>query len=454
MTPEAVVKKIFRLEKNHNLFEMKVNNIAFYQLIRMQLYYYIVEEKKIFNKQDYSYKNISLTIYYIIKEVFSWYKRQKLINNKICIIQHSREIDRKDIYTDYLKKIIKEYSILHHSAGQNYTFQTNSINYDYFSLLKKILSLLGFSKPNQNKSVNKFIKIFKHEFLLDDKFENTMYSYIQNQINAYKVAKQFLKKTKFKTIIVVNSYSNQAILYAANELNIDTIELQHGVINKNHLGYHFPKLKKNQLLSFPRKLVLFGDFWKDKANYPINNKQLISLGSPHFDENYSKVKKIDKRNKNRVLVLSQQTMQRYLLDFIKSMVLNQKNLKFTYKAHPKENIKFAQNFLKNNKLMKNVKIIHGKQNIYKLFQKHTMQIGVFSTALYEGYSCKLKTGILVIPGWESMKTILHYPNIYTIKNYSDFKKMLISSNKNFSSAFFKPNAKKNFEEFFKQYRHF
>tara|TARA_B000000557_G_scaffold237885_1_gene215016 strand:- start:159 stop:569 length:411 start_codon:yes stop_codon:yes gene_type:complete len=136
------------------------------------------------------------------------------------------------------------------------------------------------------------------------------------------------------------------------------------------------------------------------------------------------------------------------------MVLNQKNLKFTYKAHPKENIKFAQNFLKNNKLMKNVKIIHGKQNIYKLFQKHTMQIGVFSTALYEGYSCKLKTGILVIPGWESMKTILHYPNIYTIKNYSDFKKMLISSNKNFSSAFFKPNAKKNFEEFFKQYRHF
>ncbi len=448
MTPETIVKKILSLEKSHNLFEMKVEKISFYQLIRMQLYYYIVEEKKIFNKQDHSFKNIPLAIYFIIKEAFSWNKRQKLINNKICIIQHSRQIDGKDIYTDYLKKIIKEYSILHHSAGQNYTFQINSINYDYYSSLKKILSFLGFSKPDLNKSVNKFIKIFKYEFSLDENFENTMYSYIQNQINAYKVAKQFLKKTKFKTMIVVNSYSNQAILYAANELNIDTIEIQHGVINKNHLGYHFPKLKKNQLLSFPRKLILFGDFWKDKVNYPINRKQLISLGSPHFEENYSKVKKTRKSNKSRVLILSQQTMQVYLLDFIKSMVYNQNNLKFTYKAHPKENIKFALSFLKSNNLMKNVNIVHGNENIYKLFQKHTIQIGVFSTALYEGYSCKLKTGILVIPGWESMKTILHYPNIYTIKNYSDFKRMLNSPNKNFSSAFFKSKAKKNFSEFF------
>ena len=68
MTPENVVKKMFELEERHNLFEMKFNNIYFYQLIRMQLYYYIVGEKKIYNKQDYSYKNILSTIYHIIKE--------------------------------------------------------------------------------------------------------------------------------------------------------------------------------------------------------------------------------------------------------------------------------------------------------------------------------------------------------------------------------------------------
>ena len=340
MTPENVVQKMFDLEEQHNLFDMSVKNIFFYQLIRMQLYYYIIGEKKIYNKQDYTYKNILLTFFYIVKEFFFRNKRNTLIKNEICIIQHSRRIEGKDVYTDYLKKIIKKYSILHQSAGQNYNLSKNSINYDYYSLLKKILSLLRFSYPSKNTNVNTFIKIFKEAFSLDHNFERNMYSYIQNQLNACKIAKSFLKKTNFNKIIVVNSYGNQSLVYAANELNIETIELQHGVIYKNHLGYHFPKIKKNHVMSFPKKLILFGDYWKDKASYPIDNDQLISLGSPYFDDNYNNLN-IMKKNNNRLLVLSQQTMQKYILEFMKKIILSDKNTKFTYKAHPKEDIKVA-----------------------------------------------------------------------------------------------------------------
>jgi len=422
MTPEAIVKKMINLEEKHNLFEMEVNNVLFYQLIRMQLYYYIIGEKKIFNKQDYSYKNIILTIYHILKELLTWKNRKKLLKNHICIIQHSRKIDNKDIYTDYLKKIIKDYSILHQSSGQNYTLNKNSINYDYNLLLKQILSFFRVSYPSRNKNVEKFITIFKEAFSLDDNFKKNMYFYVQNQLNAYKVAKYFLKKTKFEKIIVVNSYGNQSIIYAANEQNIETIELQHGVINKNHLGYHFPKLKIKNLLSFPKKIILFGEFWKDKANYPVNSDQLISLGSPYFEENYTKLKSKEKNNNSRVLVLSQQTMQKYILEFIKKIVLNEKSIKFTYKAHPKEDIKYAETFVINNQLTENVKIVHGSKNIYNLFEQHGTQIGVFSTALYEGYSCKLKTGIIKAPGWESMKPLINYSNVYMVESITDFKK--------------------------------
>ena len=46
MSPKNVVNKILNLEKKYNLFKIEIDNIFFYQLIRMNLYYYIVGKKK------------------------------------------------------------------------------------------------------------------------------------------------------------------------------------------------------------------------------------------------------------------------------------------------------------------------------------------------------------------------------------------------------------------------
>ena len=450
MTPKKIVQKFIKLEKQNKLFEMKVENIFFYQLIRMQLYSYIVSEKKIYGNQDYSYKNILVIIFNITKELFFWIKKKKLLDNEICIIRHGRKLNDRDVYTYYLEKLIKTKTILHQSLGQSHTLDKNSINYDLYTLKKKLLSFLGYSNPDKNKEVKKFIKIFKEAFSLDNNFESKMCYYIQNQLNAYYVAKNFLKKTNFKKIIVVNSYGNLGLIYAANELNMDTIELQHGDINQNHLGYHFPKLKKNQLQAFPKKLILFGEFWRDKANFPINNNQIFSLGSPYFEENFKKLKRLKKNKNNRVLVLSQQTIQKYLFEFIEMIISNNKDIQFTYKAHPKEDIRVVNNFFTKNNLETNVNVINGNENIYTLFEKHAIQIGVFSHSLYEGYSCKLKTGIIKFSGWQNMKSLLNYHNVYAIKNYIDFNNMINAPTKNFSPVFYKLNAKKNFNSFFKQ----
>ena len=110
----------------------------------------------------------------------------------------------------------------------------------------------------------------------------------------------------------------------------------------------------------------------------------------------------------------------------------------------------VKKFFTKNNLEKNVKVINGNENIYRLFEKHTIQIGVFSHSLYEGYSCKLKTGVIKFPGWQNMTSFLNYPNVYSMRNYIDFNNMINNPTKNFSSNFYKPDAKKNFKIFFKQ----
>ena len=126
-----------------------------------------------------------------------------------------------------------------------------------------------------------------------------------------------------------------------------------------------------------------------------------------------------------------------------------KNIYFSYKAHPKENLEFVQKFLKDNKISKNIKIIKGNKNIYDLFITHKVQIGVFSTSIYEGYNFNLKTLILKVPGWESSLFMKKLTNVYFIKNYREFYTSLKTKNKKFSNILFKKNSYKNYLDYFK-----
>ena len=444
-TPKIIINKILDLEKKYKLFNYKIDNIYFYQLIRMEIYYYIVAKKKIFHQQPiFKKKKIFKVIFFVLRDLFLVNKRKNLLKRKICIISHQRKIENKDVYTGYLKKIINNFTILHQSAGLNFLMDRNSINYDLYVLKKKFLSFFKFFQ-NKNETI-KIANIFKKSFLLDDNFNDYLNSIINNKINSFRIGLDLLKKSNFKKIILVNSYANNHLIYAAHELNIPTIELQHGIINKNHLGYHYPKVKKNSIKAFPEKLLLFGNFWKDKAEYPINRNQIIPLGYPHFDENLKKYGK-SKKKKNRILVLSQQTTQKHLRLFIKE-TLKKQIIYFTYKAHPKEDLQKAIIFFKKNNISQFVKVIPGNENIFKIFKKHKIQIGVFSTALFEGYSLELKTGVINLPGSESINFFKKYPNVQTIKNFNDLTKLIRMKPKKFKKDIFKSNAKKNFKIFF------
>lgn len=445
---KEIIQNFLYLEKKYNLFDLKINNIYFYQLIRMGLYYYITEKKNFFSNQPkLSYNNKIKLTFLIIKEMLSFNKRSSLLKKKICIIPHPRQINNRDIYTDLIKKIFKESAIIHQTANQNFDLSKDSINYDYFNFIKKIkyLITIKFNKK-KNTNIENITNIFKKKFKLSNEFDQFIYNLIINKIYSLKIAHSFLKKSKFKHIILVNSYGNNHFVYAANQLNIKTTELQHGVINKNHLGYHYPSLKKKKIESFPDKLLVYGKIWALNANFPINQNDIIPLGFPNLE--LANKKKLKKNNK--ILILSQKTIQKYLLEFCKKIVSKNNKVFFTYKAHPKEDLDYVKNFLDKHKIRKNFKIVDGKENIYKYFSTHKIQIGVFSTAIFEGYSFNLKTFVLKAPGWEGVKILKKFPNVFFISQTSEFFSFLSKKNLKFKSCFFEKNARKNFLGFFKK----
>ncbi len=61
------------------------------------------------------------------------------------------------------------------------------------------------------------------------------------------------------------------MIKAAKDMGVETVEIQHGVISKYHLGCSYPNTN-SQLDYFPDKLLCWGDFWCNVANYPIEKK--------------------------------------------------------------------------------------------------------------------------------------------------------------------------------------
>ena len=61
-----------------------------------------------------------------------------------------------------------------------------------------------------------------------------------------------------------------------------------------------------------------------------------------------------------------------------------------------------------------IEIIEDKnRTLYQLFASSDIQIGVYSTGIYEGLGFNLKTFIIALPGWEGMAPLIenHYAQL-------------------------------------------
>ena len=70
------------------------------------------------------------------------------------------------------------------------------------------------------------------------------------------------------------SYNRSYIIKAAKDLNIETIELQHGTFSKYHLGYSFPGRRK-KIDHFPDKFYSWGKYWNELIELPIKKESII-----------------------------------------------------------------------------------------------------------------------------------------------------------------------------------
>ena len=402
-------------EKKHNLFSKKISEFSFWGYIRFELNTKLTYSNNKKNENGFVKKRSLKDVFLFIKRLISGIIQSPYnINceNKILFLQSGISdtltdgskicrftdliIDEIPYNSQWVSDVLVSNKNRHRIVKYNFEilripyYFASLIRYKYFSLKEELYKI--------SNEISKYIyDDFNIEVSIDYLFNLIYKAYIRHKF-LLKAYKKFLKKANPKCIIYECYYTvdHMCINEAAREMEIDTIELQHGVADGAHIAYNF--IENSKYLFLPSKVYFWGKYWMNSSRLPVNYCKKLVTGFPWYDYNVRNYKHVENNdNVCRILVLSQPTITDQLLNIICELIdwFDTNNFKFNliYKLHPAEyrNSNFIINKLK---IKKNIKIINdSKISIYSLFANSDIQIGLNSAALFEGVYYNLKTYI-------------------------------------------------------------
>ena len=370
-----------------------------------------------------------------LKQSLTAYRRSPMRRRETCnilFLNHERRmlLDGKDTpiyFYALIEELTGSYALLEpwNIYGGHYgseRFSENTYYLDGFCAAAKIYRALHIYRKIDTIFSVEFIKILdslEAEFNIKlDK--DSWIKKIWILKSGYTVGKKYfskmLKKLKPKCILEVVHYNYLFMMIneAAHELGIPVFELQHGVMGYHHIAYNY--LKKCRYPNLPDKMLLYSDFWKAETRFPLDNKNVIAVGYPHMERMVKKYSPVTKEENCIVfLFISQWTisksLSRFAVDVAEALEVKGINYKIIYKLHPGEVLNWSQNFPWLMESKHNIEVIdNAERNIYEFYSIANVQVGVYSTGLYEGLAFNLKTFIFKAPGSEGMKSL--YENGY------------------------------------------
>jgi hypothetical protein len=454
-------KKFLSLEDELDLFNIKIAGVYFWERMRVELFYYLLEKSGVsgqhHTKTKGRFSHLVKTGILSIPNFFL--KNPYLITKKeILFFGHQRrKLDDDDKWVDlYCDPIIENlnYSYVlieaYHINTHLKPVKTKNIRYlDFIVLLAVIKRLLRIDRFSFSEDEKKILLEIQKEIESNFKIKIDLLKFCKDRLLLRKsylpLFKILLRRIRPKIVITVVSYSPlvEVLCEVCKEQKIPIVELQHGVISQYHKGYSFsgPKRKKRAFVDY---IFVFGDFWIKSIEFPINKERIFSLGYPYLEKEIKKHLGVTK--KRQILFISSGDIGIPLSKFAVELSNNNlHNYTIVYKLHPGEYHRWKRIYpwLKKS----NIKVIENDNiSLYQLLAESEIQVGVSSTVLYEGLKHGLRTFLVPLPGIEYMKYLIRESIVDVVTSVDEFIEALstINSNKQFDGEFFfRNNALKN-----------
>lgn len=380
--------KVFKeIEENYKVEDIKYYNIPLWPFLRLSYYFSIFEEKKVKKTLNNS---IKIYLNYIFDFIFSMLNIFKKAENIIFSDYLEKRIIGNQLIDKICNGLPKENTIIFEIPPKIDYKLYRKLNFPHVSTLPIYLIARFFSYIL--KYFIDISKIQNYGILNEIEFRINIRLDIRYLLSQYLIFKKIfymIFKIKKPSMIFINcSYSlaNAAAIEAANDLGIKTIELQHGLINENHLAYiHLKKIKYN---CFPKFFFSFGDYFTKiiKENYPIDPNYVFTIGNYYieFMKNYNNIKlkeKIEifkKTYKKIIVVTSQYTIESELINFLENLATSLQDILFIF--IPREKIR-NYDFKSKNLIL--IDSLGNDIDFYQIVKHADFHSTVYSTCAFE-----------------------------------------------------------------------
>ncbi|MCS7168844.1 MAG: hypothetical protein RMI91_03830 [Gemmatales bacterium] len=201
-------------------------------------------------------------------------------------------------------------------------------------------------------------------------------------------------------IIIALNPAERALVEVCRRLGIVTAELQHGMIGPYDLTYTTPPgvIQK----TFPDYLLTFGPYWRKYTPIPTPSENSLDVGFPFLQKIVTDGKRPIREP--RILVLGQPGCSRELGQWaIRLAQAAPPGYRVIFRPHPAETLDVNQVQMFESY---GIEVPSPQRPLYELLASSEIQVGVFSTALYEGLAFGLKTYIVPLPGYQYMRPLL------------------------------------------------
>ncbi|MBE6114219.1 MAG: hypothetical protein E7191_03985 [Erysipelotrichaceae bacterium] len=336
------------------------------------------------------------------------------------IITHDRRVkvngEERDIYTYPLQERYKDALWINRQEYNNLGTKNTGLIVLEESVLDKYKKAINARISQYRPLVEleqlskKIYEVFEVEINLNKMLEEEWKHFVKRE---YRFEKLF-KRVRPKQVILVVNYDKYAIICACHKLGIKVIELQHGIIDSYHLGYHYPNGLPKQC--FVDELWLFAPYWSMSAKLP--KVPIQYTGYSYFHEQARRVENIQKRE--QVIFLSQGTCGEELVKQVVELANQYPDLHIIYKLHPGEFAKWKERYPLLTHSYSNLEVISNTRDLYEMMKESKYCVGAYSTAIYEALALGC-TGILVdVEGVrEHMQGLIENELVYVTKQLAE-----------------------------------
>jgi len=453
-------------EKAHHLFHKRVTDVEIWQYIRFIIFFQILKKSGIFETPHTATEEGIQRIGQLPRLLYNslcfhptFFKKPVDLlvfgsNSKVKLTE-----EYWDIFTDFfLDELPFSSQVIEFPRFNGHCRPTVNKNIRYFdwylisSFFQRSLPAATQLSHEDDHFVNELDRALNTEFNVDLNIPQLIRRTLRRRYRYLKAVRSLLQHYKPRLVMEVCSYDplNQILNEVCASFSIPTIELQHGLINSFHIGYNFPPLEK-QPVTFPKYMFTFGEYWHRVCNWCIPDENLIPIGSPYMEYQWQKVKA---EPKDQVLFISQGTIGRELSKL--AVDLSEKlpsNMRLVYKLHPGEYERWKEIYpwlLEKQKQAKIDVIDTRAKTIYDFFGESRYQVGVYSTAIFEGLCFGLHTFIVCLPGYEYMDDLIDNNQAYHVNTADELFALINKAGKDMDRKvnpeyFFKRNSLKNIQ---------